>query len=253
MSKPLVSIIIPVYNRVHLLIDTLKSVLDQSYTNWEHVIVDDCSTDNSVKIVDEFASNDSRIKLFKKLNNEGTASCRNYAINQSCGDYIAFLDSDDLWHPEKLKRQISFMRKNSCHVSYTSYVHIDEIGNLIGKRIIALPALSYEKEKRNNYIGNLTGVYHAAELGKILAPDLRKRQDWALWLAAIKRSGKSAKGLQEDLAYYRIRGDSISSKKLNLIQYNFAFYRKYLGYSLLKSSLYFLLFLWEYFIIRPKQ
>jgi teichuronic acid biosynthesis glycosyltransferase TuaG len=250
---PLVSVITPLYNASSFISETISSLQKQSHTRWEHLIVDDCSSDNSVKIVEELALDDSRIELFKTSENKGAASCRNYAINQANGEFIAFLDSDDLWHPEKLEKQISFMRRHSCHVSYTSYLHINEMGKPIGKRIVALPSLSYKKEKKNNYIGNLTGVYNAAVLGKILAPNLRKRQDWALWLEAIKRSGKPAKGLQEDLAYYRIREGSISSNKFNLIQYNFAFYRKYLGYSWLVSSLYLLRFLWEYFIVRPKQ
>lgn len=250
---PLVSVITPLYNSASFIFKTVSSLQTQSYTHWELLIVDDHSTDDSVAIIEAMAIKDSRINLYKISKNKGAASCRNYAIDIANGDYMAFLDSDDLWHPEKLMKQISFMRKHACDVSFTSYLHINEKGDSLGKRIVALNSLSYKKQKRNNYIGNLTGIYHVARLGKILAPDLRKRHDWALWLEAIKRSGKPALGLQEDLAYYRIREGSMSSNKLNLIKYNFAFYRKYLGYSWVRSNLCLLRFLWEYFIIRPKQ
>ena len=114
--SPLVSIITPLYNASNYISDTISSIQKQSYSNWEHLIVDDCSTDNSVKLVESLASNDTRIKLFKISKNNGAAFCRNYATNQAKGDYIAFLDSDDLWHSEKLERQISFMIKQSCYL-----------------------------------------------------------------------------------------------------------------------------------------
>ena len=168
--------------------------------------------------------------------------------------YIAFLDSDDLWLPDKLRKTtvILWFQKN-CDVSFTSYLHIDENSNQLNKRIKALASLSYNKQHSNNYIGNLTGMYNATVLGKIIAPNIRKRQDWAVWLEAIKRSGKPALGLQEDLAFYRVRKGSISANKMNLVSYNFQFYRKYLGHYWLASGYYLLRFFWEYFLIRPKQ
>jgi glycosyltransferase involved in cell wall biosynthesis len=252
-TAPLVSIITPLFNAEKFIAQTLESVLSQTYSNWEHIIVDDASLDTSTELVEQQALQDNRIHLIKLPENKGAAFCRNHATEIATGDYIAFLDSDDLWHPNKLERQIDFMEKNDCAVSFTSYLHMDEAGNLLNKRIIALPLLSYSKQHRNNYVGNLTGIYKVSQLGKILAPGIRKRQDWAVWLEAIKKSGNPAKGLQEDLAYYRVREGSISSNKRNLVSYNFKFYRKHLGYSWLGSVFYLLRFFWEYFFVRPKQ
>jgi glycosyltransferase involved in cell wall biosynthesis len=250
---PLVSIITPLFNAGTFISETLISVRQQSYSNWEHIIVDDASTDNSVSIAETFANNDARIKLIRSEQNLGAAVCRNKATDLAKGDFIAFLDSDDLWHPNKLTQQLKFMKETKCEVSFTNYLHIDENGELLQKRVKALAQLTYRKQRRNNYIGNLTGMYEVVKLGKITAPNIRKRQDWAVWLEAIKRSGKPAMGLQEDLAYYRIRSGSISANKWNLVKYNYSFYNTYLGYSKLKSAFFLLQFFLEYFFIRPQQ
>lgn len=251
-KRPLVSIITALYNAEDYITTNIKSIQSQSYQNWEHIIVDDGSTDKSVNIVKEYAQVDKRIKLVTLLQNVGAAQARNKATVSAQGDYIAFIDADDLWHPEKLSKQIAFMEANSCLVSYTSYVHIDDKGKLLGKRIKALPELSFKKQRSNNYIGNLTGVYKASQIGKIITPDIRKRQDWIVWLEAIKRSSKPALGIQEDLAYYRIHDHSISANKFNLVKYNYYFYKTYLGYSTLKSNTFLLRFFWEYFVSRKK-
>ncbi len=250
--QPLVSIITPLYNAQNFIAKTIQSVQAQTYHNWEHIIVDDCSTDSSVEIAGAFAVRDPRIKLSTLSRNTGAAQTRNKAITEAKGKYIAFLDADDLWHPEKLKLQIAFMQKHDCAVSYTNYVHIDNQGDELGKRIIALPQLSYAKQHSNNYVGNLTGVYNVNELDKVMAPDFKKRQDWAVWLEAIKRSGKPALGIQKDLAYYRILDTSISANKLNLVKYNYHFYKTYLKYGTIKASLWMLRFFWEYFIVRKR-
>ena len=249
---PLVSIITPLYNTENYITTTLKSIQEQTYTHWEHIIVNDCSTDNSLHIVEEFAKKDTRIKVVTLSRNSGAAQSRNKATELATGDYIAFLDADDLWHPEKLEKQLQYMQENNAAVSYTNYVQINEAGEPLGKRIKALPSLTHQKQHTNNYIGNLTGIYKAVEIGKIIAPNIRKRQDWAVWLEAIKKSNRPALGLQEDLAYYRIREGSISSNKLNLVKYNFKFYKEYLGYSWIKSVFCLLRFFYEYFFVRTK-
>ena len=250
--QALVSIITPLYNAEAYITHTIQSIQNQTYTHWEHIIINDCSTDASLEIVEEFAKNDTRIKVITLSRNSGAAQSRNKATELATGEYIAFLDSDDLWHPEKLEKQLRFMEEKDAAVSYTSYVHINEEGKSLGKRIKALPELSYKKQHSNNYIGNLTGIYKASEIGKIIAPNIRKRQDWAVWLEAIKKSNRTAVGLQEDLAYYRIRQGSISSNKLNLVKYNFRFYKEYLGYSWIKSTSCLLRFFYEYFFMRIK-
>ncbi len=253
LNRPLVSVITPLYNADKFIAQTIDSVQAQAYSNWEHIIVDDLSTDASLEIVKGYAEKDPRIKLLTSEENQGAALCRNRATKEASGRFIAFLDSDDLWDEKKLETQIQFMMENECAVSYTSYLHIDEHGNPLNKRIIALPKLDYKKQHRNNYIGNLTGVYDTSVTGKIMAPGIRKRQDWAVWLEAIQKSGQPALGIQQDLAYYRVREGSISSSKSKLVPYNFQFYRKFLGYSWLKSAFCLCRFFWEYFVHRPKQ
>lgn len=249
---PLVSVIMPVYNSSRYISEAIKSVLAQTYTNWELIIVDDASTDGTAQIIERFATSQPRIISIKLATNNGPGFCRNKATEVAIGDYIAFLDSDDLWMLDKLEVQLDFMIENNCDVSFTSYLHIDETGNSLNKRVRAMTVLSHKKQFRNNYIGNLTGMYHAASLGKIESPKIPKRQDWALWLEAIKLSKKPARGIAQDLAYYRIRKNSVSSNKIGLLKHNFNFYKNHLGYSW-PASLYFMSgFLWEYFFVRPK-
>jgi len=249
----LISIITPSFNAEKFISETIISIQKQSYTNWELIIVDDASSDKTISIIKEYSNKDYRIKFVKNTINRGAAFCRNLAIDLAKGTYLAFLDSDDLWHFQKLEKQIQFMIDNNNSVSFTSYLHIDENGNSLKKRIVALASLSYKKQFKNNYIGNLTGIYNTEVLGKIISPNLRKRQDWAMWLEAIKRNNKPAIGLQEDLAYYRVRKNSISSRKINLLKYNFLFYRNYLKHSIIASCYHLLRFLFEYFFVRPKQ
>lgn len=233
--------------------ETINSVLNQTYSNWELLLIDDYSGDDTIKIADDFVSKNFNIKLLKNDTNLGPAISRNKGIEMAQGDYIAFLDADDLWKPEKLQKQIDFMESQNCDVCFSSYEQIDELGKPLNKLVKALPELSYQKYLKSNYIGNLTGVYNAKVLGKIKAPNLLKRQDWVLWLNAIKKSGKPALGIQEPLAYYRVREHSISSNKLNLLKYNYLVYKKGLGFSTLKSTYYMILFLREHFFIKSKQ
>ena len=252
MDIPLISVITPIYNSEKFLEAAIASVQNQTYPNWELILIDDASTDKSEKIAKEFFSEDPRIIYEKLPINQGPAVSRNRGIELARGEYIAFLDSDDFWAPDKLEIQLEFMQKNNCEVSFTSYLHVDEDGNSLGKRIVAMPVLTYEKQLRNNYIGNLTGMYRSTTIGKVFCPLLRKRQDWALWLEAIRLSGKPALGIPLDLSFYRKRKDSISTNKFGLIKHNFFFYKNHLGQSLPVSMLSMGKFLWEYFLVRPK-
>ncbi|MFI0429735.1 glycosyltransferase family 2 protein [Mariniflexile sp. HMF6888] len=251
--KPLVSIITPMFNSEAYISETINSVINQTYTNWELLLIDDGSNDKTIAKANQFIAQKPNIKLLKNKANLGAAISRNKGVEASKGKYIAFLDADDLWKPNKLQTQIEFMEAQNCDVCFSSYEQIDETGKLLNKVIKALPELTYQKYLKSNYIGNLTGVYNAKVLGKIKAPNLRKRQDWLLWLAAIKTSGKPAKGIQESLAYYRIRKDAMSSNKINLLKYNYWVYRKGLGFSTLKSVYYMLIFLNEHFLVKSKQ
>ena len=251
--QPLVSIITPMFNSEAFISETIDSVINQTYKNWELILIDDDSTDKTLEIVQEFIKIYPNIKLLRNETNQGAAISRNKGIDFSKGDYIAFLDADDLWKPEKLEIQIAFMQTKNCDVCYSSYELINEKGGILNKKVKALPQLSYNKLLKSNYIGNLTGVYNAKALGKIKTSDLRKRQDWLLWLAAIKKSGKNALSIQESLSYYRVRDNSMSSNKLNLIKYNYLVYKKGLGFSTIKSMYCMLVFLKEHFFVKSKQ
>lgn len=248
-----VSIITATYNSRDYINDTIQSVLKQTYTNWELLIIDDASKDNTFSIINEYASNFSNIKVFENKTNQGAAITRNKGIKEASGSFIAFLDADDLWKPQKLEKQLKFMLDHNAEVSFSSYDLMDESGSLLNKTIKALPVLTYNKFLKCNYIGNLSGMYSVKTLGKIYAPNLRKRQDWLLWLNAVNKSNKPALGIEESLAIYRVRKDSISSKKLKLLKYNYLVYKQGLGFSILKSLYYLIVFLFEYFIVKSKQ
>ena len=241
------------FNSETYISETIESVLNQTYTNWELIIIDDGSKDLSIEIVQNYITVNFRIKLLINDKNLGTAVSRNKGIEASQGSYIAFLDADDLWKSHKLDTQINFMLQTNCLVSFSSYELIDEKGFPKNKLIKALPILSYKKLLKCNYIGNLTGIYNVSVLGKITTHNLRKRQDWLLWLSVIYASGKPAKGILESLAFYRVRANSISSKKFHLLKYNYWVYNKGLGFSPLKSVRYMFVFLIEYFFVKPKN
>ena len=241
------------FNSEAFISETINSVVNQTYKNWELILIDDCSNDKTLEILKQFIPQHPNIKFLKNDINLGAAISRNVGIEAAQGKYIAFLDADDLWKPTKLQVQIEFMQTNNCDVCFSSYEQIDEVGIPLNKLTKALPELTYQKYLKSNYIGNLTGIYNAKNLGKITAPNLRKRQDWLVWLSAIKKSGKPAKGIRESLAYYRVRKDSMSSNKINLLKHNYWVYKKGLGFSTLKSIGYMLIFLNEHFFVKSKQ
>ncbi|MEM6685812.1 MAG: glycosyltransferase family 2 protein [Bacteroidota bacterium] len=252
MRAPLISVITPTYNAETFISDTIDSVRAQSHTNWELILVDDASSDRTVEILKSYAAIDDRIKIHILKTNSGAAIARNTAIEKASGAYIAFLDADDLWKPEKLAKQIAFMQEKDIAVSFSSYELMDESGRSLGKMVKALPKVDFSKMLKSNYIGNLTGMYNAETLGKVYMPNIRKRQDWALWLTLVQKVG-FAYSLAEPLAKYRMREDSISSNKLNLLKYNYTIYRKALKFGTFKSCVYLLRFLIEHFFIKPQQ
>ena len=230
----LVSIITPSYNCAKFICDTIESILAQTYQNWELLITDDCSTDNSRDVISEYCKKDSRIRLLCLSENSGAGTARNNSIKEAKGRFIAFCDSDDRWYPEKLEKQLTFMEETGTGLSYTSYDTTDETGNIIGY-VNCLPKLTYPKILRDNGIGCLTAIYNAEKIGKHYMPSIRKRQDWCLWMSIIRKTGE-CKGLQEPLAIYRIRSGSISSNKVAMLKYNFNVYHDVLGYNKLTSA-----------------
>ena len=219
----LVSIITPTYNCARFLPETINSVLQQTYTNWEMLIVDDCSTDNTEEIVRSFK--DERIKYYRNEKNSGAAVSRNYALREAKGKWIAFLDSDDLWMPEKLERQIAFMEKNNYHFSCTKRTIYEEDGSPTEIYVSSPKVIT--KFKMHNYCwcGAITVMYDAEVMGVIQIEDLKKRNDYAIWLKAIEKA--NCYYLDETLGVHRKRKGSISSvKKSQLIKHFYILYRK---------------------------
>ena len=253
MSKPLVSVVTPVYNAEKFIAHTIQSVLSQTYFNWELILVDDGSTDQSLDIISDFQKAHSNILLFKNPENSGAAITRNRGMAEAKGKYIAFLDADDYWFTNKLEIQIGLMETRQLDVCFSSYNLMDANGKNLGKQVRALNELTYSKLLKCNYVGNLTGVYNAESLGKIYTKNLRKRQDWLLWLAAVKSTKQPVIGIQEPLANYRLQPDSMSANKLGLIKYNYSVYKTGLNFSTVKSVYCMALFLYEYLFVKSKN
>lgn len=211
MVDGLVSIIMPSWNTERFIAETIQSVIDQTYINWELLIVDDCSTDNTDAVVASFK--DDRIKYFKNEKNSGAAVTRNKAMREAQGEWIAFLDSDDLWVPEKLEHQIKFMKKNGYNLSFTEYEKIDEDSKKLGIYVSGPNKVNKHKMYNYDYIGQLTMMYSAKEFGLVQIKDIKKNNDYAIRLQLYKKPGCCAYLLKENLALYRVREVSISHDK----------------------------------------
>jgi teichuronic acid biosynthesis glycosyltransferase TuaG len=234
ISEDLVSIIMPTYNCGGFIGVTLDSVITQTYQNWELIVVDDCSIDNTEEVVKSYMLKEPRIQYYKLDENSGAAIARNKAVELAAGKYVAFLDSDDLWFPEKLSKQISFMKRNNYTFSCTSYTKIDESGNYLNRIIKANVKSDYDGILKRNP-GNSTVIYNAMVLGKFKIPNIKKRNDYVMWLQVIKKA-KYLYGIEEPLGSHRIRTGSLSRKKANLVSYHWKVYREIEELSIFKSS-----------------
>ena len=231
----LVSIITPVYNCEKLIKKTIECVLNQTYQNWEMLLVDDCSTDNSVKIIKEYAKNDKRIKYIKLKENSGAAIARNVALENSKGRFIAYLDSDDLWKSEKLEKQVKFMLKNNYAFTCTDYEKIDENDKFL--KTIRIPEkVNYNLFLRNTIIQTVGVMVDTKITGKelLVMPNIRRRQDAATW-AQLLKAGFDCYEVPESLSYYRVVKNSLSSNKFKAIKTNWYWYRKIEKLSFLKT------------------
>lgn len=204
----LVSIITPNHNCGRFIAQTVESVLAQTYTHWELLIQDDCSTDDSVAVAERYAAQDSRIKIEVNPRNCGAAITRNRALARAQGRWIAFLDSDDLWMPRKLELQIAFMVRNSYAFTYHEYVEIDEAGNELGVYVSGKKRVGRLDMHACCWPGCLTVMYDAEKIGLIQIRDVKKNNDTALWLKVIRKADCFL--LKENLARYRLRRGSIT-------------------------------------------
>lgn len=220
----LVSIIMPSYNTAKFISETIESVSAQTYPNWELIIVDDCSTDDTDAVVRPYLVDD-RIRYIKNEKNSGAAVSRNRALREAKGKWVAFLDSDDLWFPEKLEKQIEFMEKNDYHFSYTNYIEIDEESKTNGKRVTGPKKITKHGMYNYCWMGCLTVMYDAETVGLIQIADIKKNNDYAMWLKTCKKADCYL--LDEVLAKYRKRSGSISNHGYTkLIKWHYKLYRE---------------------------
>jgi teichuronic acid biosynthesis glycosyltransferase TuaG len=251
MKTALVSIITPSYNSEKFISETIQSVQNQTHQNWEMIIVDDCSSDNTVSVIEKFIEKEDRIRLIQLDKNSGAGIARETALSNAKGAYIAFLDADDLWKPVKLEKQLQFLKENKSHFTFSFYDCIDEQGNALNRIVEAPRNLSYRQLFFCNYVGNLTGIYEVNYFGKIAISATRKRQDWMVWLTILKKI-KSAKPVPESLALYRIRDNSLSASKVDLLKHNFAVYRNFHGFCYVSSLFIMIGFLFTQLFIKPR-
>jgi len=225
MIDDLVSIIMPAYNAEKYIAEAIESVLKQTYTNWELIIVNDCSTDATEQIIKKYQKQDYRIKLYSLLNNQGVANARNTAIQNTRGRYLAFLDSDDMWLPEKLEKQLAFMQANNYVFTYHDYRTIMVKDNTLGKIIHVPIKVNYEKLLKGNSTGScLSTCIDRNVVTEVYMPN-DKHEDFICWLNVLKKYGIVGYGISECLAYYRVGKKSVSSNKFKSAMWTWKVYR----------------------------
>lgn len=236
MNKGLVSIIMPSYNTAKYIGESIRSVQNQTYENWELIIIDDCSTDNSEEILKKYSLEDNRICYLKNEKNSGAAVSRNRGLRKAKGKWIAFLDSDDLWDKEKLEKQINFMLKNDYAFTFTDY-RIQLNGEWLPYIYTAPNIVTKRKMYNYCYFSTITVMYDREKIGLIQIADLKKNNDYAMWLQAIEKS--PAYRLPECLSFYIKHENSVSSgSKLKLIKWHYFLFRKGLNKSILSAVFY---------------
>lgn len=242
-KKELVSIITATYNSEKFISETINSILNQTYTNWELLITDDCSNDNTIEIVKSYTKDDSRIKFFKLEENSGAAVARNNSINYSHGKYIAFLDSDDQWENNKLEEQILFMKYNNIYFSFTAYIIIDDQGYPTGRTVDSSQKGSFSYKDmlaKKATLGCSTVMLNKNYFkGLMQMPELRTGQDYAFWLKLLKNTNQKAYILPSILTKYRITPNSISRNKFKKAKRQWQIYRINENLNLMMSSYYF--------------
>lgn len=226
MEYDLVSIITPSWNCASFIEETIRSIQSQTYTNWELLLQDDCSTDNTEELVAQFAEKDARIKYECNPQNSGAAITRNNALKRAKGRWIAFLDSDDLWISDKLEKQIKFMVENGCHFSYTNYCEINEQSEEIGTLVTGPRYITKAGMYAFCWPGCLTVMYDREMIGLIQIADIKKNNDYAMWLKVCKKADCYL--LDENLAKYRRgRSGSISTHGYaTLIKWHYKLFRE---------------------------
>lgn len=237
----LVSIIVPIYNVANYIEETMDCVLAQTYSDWELLLVEDCSIDGTAVLIEQYMerTGDSRIRLLSQPSNMGAARARNRGLKEAKGRYIAYLDADDLWEPEKLEKELAFMKEKDAAFAFTGYEFADETGRGMGKVVHVPETLTYRQALSNTTIFTTTVMFDLEKLPREqLGMPVMKSEDTALWFRVL-RSGVTAYGLDENLVKYRRAGKSLSSNKLEAIRRIWNLYRRAEGMNIISSAWHF--------------
>lgn len=239
--EELVSIIVPVYQVESYIVETMDCVYGQTYENWELLLIDDCGGDRCVEIMEDYIrqKGDSRIRLIRQPSNMGAAKARNRGLKEAKGRYIAYLDADDLWVPEKLERELAYLKEKEAAFVFTGYEFAGQDGNGTGKVVTVPESLNYKEALKNTIIFTSTVMFDTEKTGReILEMPVMKSEDTALWWR-ILRNGYVAWGLDENLVKYRRAGSSLSSNKLEAVRRIWNLYRRAEGMGILNSAYHF--------------
>jgi glycosyltransferase involved in cell wall biosynthesis len=239
----LVSIITPCFNVEDFIAETIASVQNQSFTNWEWFIIDDFSNDRSVSIIEEYAQKDARIKFLPLKKNAGAAIARNMGIALAKGNYLTFIDADDVWFPQFLAENVAKIEQSEGFLCASYEMYDASLNKKLGELIVPKYA-TYSAILKTNTISCLTAFIDISRLGKEFMPEIKYRQDMGLWLKYLKKINR-VEGIQEILAIYRIRKQSLSNNKMNLLKHQWTYYRDVEKLSVLRSSYYFSV--WMYY------
>lgn len=247
-NQPLVSIVIPCYNVSKYIGAAIDSVLAQTYSNWELLITDDASTDETVDVVNGYVEQDPRIHLYRLENNCGAGIARNNSVAYAQGRYIAFLDADDWWYPNKLELQMQFMLSNGYEFTFTAFEYADAELNVIGvsHKPECISALAM---KFGSNIGTPGVIYDTQRIGKIYMPPMRNSEDWSLWIQIAERTG-AAYSINRPLWRYRILKSSLSRNKLRVVDSVLKVYTDILHWSKFKSVLIFTLIFFPLYMLK---
>jgi len=233
-----VSIVVPIYKAESFLEETIQTVLNQTYENWEMLLINDCSPDASFEVAKKYLGD--RIKWFEQEVNSGAALTRNKGIKKATGKYICFLDADDLWDKDKLEKQVTFMEEKGCEFSFTSYEFADSNGVPNGKKVIVPEKINYKQSLKNMTIWTSTVMFNMEKLTKedIYMPNIRRGQDAATWWRVLKNIDY-AYGIKDVFSYYRRTKESLSANKFIALKRTWYLYRKIEKFGILKSVYYF--------------
>ncbi len=234
MPTPLLTVIMPTYNAQRFIAESIESVIAQTIDDWELLVVDDASTDATKQIIAEYQEQDGRIRLLRRPSNQGPAYARNFALDQARGQWIAFIDSDDIWHPQKTEKQLSAMHRHGADISYTGYRRRRD-GDREGVVVQVPKHVEYRTMLRRNLIACSTAIVRRRTCGSLRMPLIRRRQDHGYWLALLRDGTRTAVGVTEPLVWYRLHADSLSANKLTAARYSWKLLREVERFSTGKS------------------